>query len=470
MTTIWGLAAGMLFAAGALSAQPASSLSAEVRQYVALDAPQVALMGVTLIDGTGTPAKRNQVVVVVNGVVEAVGDASHVRVPPGARVLDLEGHTVIPGLIGLHDHMYYHVGGGEYVTMPYSYPRIYLATGVTTTRSTGAVNPYREINLKGAIDRGEVPGPRMHITGPYLQGPGPGPEIHVLDGPEDARRMVAYWAEEGVTWFKAYTQISREALGAAIDEAHTRGIKVTAHLCSVGFREAVALGIDNLEHGLRVDTEFVPGKQPDVCPFLSEPDKFGDLNIAGDAVQETIREIVDHGVAITSTLTVTDGGLRTPVEQRALDVLAPAMREAYLERRSQRVANRDPRMDDVLRKYMEFERAFVRAGGLLAAGSDATGGLIPGFADQRGVELLVDAGFTVEQAIEIVSANGARVLGVFDELGSISAGKRADLVVLQGDLTQSIGVIRNVVLVVKDGVGYDPGRLLASVQGTVGIR
>ena len=175
-------------------------------------------------------------------------------------------------------------------------------------------------------------------------------------------------------------------------------------------------------------------------------------------------------MAITSTLTVTDGGIRTPVEQRALDVLAPAMREAYLERRRQRIANRDPRMDDIMRKYMEFERSFVAAGGLLAAGSDATGGLIPGFADQRGVELLVEAGFTPEEAIQIVSANGARVLGVFDETGTVTAGKQADLVLIRGDLTRNVGDIRNVVLVFKDGVGYDPAKLLEAVRGMVGIR
>ena len=77
----------------------------------------------------------------------------------------------------------------------------------------------------------------------------------VLSGPESARRMVRYWAEEGVTWFKAYTQISRAELGAAIDEAHKHGVKVTAHLCSVGFREAIALGIDALEHGMLTNTE-----------------------------------------------------------------------------------------------------------------------------------------------------------------------------------------------------------------------
>ncbi len=363
------LAVFVILFAGPVTAQSASSLSEEVRQYVAVDAPVFALTNVTLIDGTGGPARVDQVIVIADGAIQAVGGAGEVRVPAGAEVLDFRGHTVIPGLVGLHNHMYFNVGGGEYVTMPYSYPRLYLAAGMTTTRSTGAMNPYKEINLKRAIDEGEVPGPKMHITGPYLQGSGLGPKLHPLTGPEDARRMVAYWADEGVTWFKAYTQISREELGAAIDEAHKRGIKVTAHLCSVGFREAVALGIDNLEHGLTVNTEYYGGKRADECPIRSRVDMYADLDISSAPVRRTIRDLVEHGVAITSTLVTSERGLRTPpLEQRDLDVLAPEAREGYLERREQRLANRDPRMGDVLRSAMEFERAFVQAGGFSLQG------------------------------------------------------------------------------------------------------
>ena len=114
-----------------------------------------------------------------------------------------------------------------------------------------------------------MPGPTIIVTGPYLTG-GSGPSsMNRLDDPEAARRVVRYWAEEGVTWFKAYAEIGRAELGAAIDEAHKLGVKVTAHLCSVTYREAVALGIDNLEHGLFANTDYVPDKEPDVCPPAS---------------------------------------------------------------------------------------------------------------------------------------------------------------------------------------------------------
>src|ERR1041385_6133392 len=165
-----------------------------------------------------------------------------------------------------------------------SYPRLFLSAGVTTIRTTGSVDSYQELNLKRLTDSLQIAGPTIVVTGPYLQVAGPGPgAMHPLKDEEDALRMVRYWAEEGVTWFKAYTQISRAQLAAAIDEAHKNGVKVTAHLCSVGFREAVALGIDQLEHGLLTNTEYYGGKQPDVCPQASDTAMYGSLDIDSPA-------------------------------------------------------------------------------------------------------------------------------------------------------------------------------------------
>src|SRR5206468_10074862 len=169
------------------------------------------------------------------------------------------------------------------------------------------VDSYQELNLKRRVDSLQTPGPNIVVTGPYLQGAGVGPgAMHPLSGPDDARRMVRYWAEEGVTWFKAYTQISRADLAAAIDEAHKHGVKVTAHLCSVGFREAVALGIDHLEHGLFTNSEYDPAKKPDQCP-PPKMDLFASLDLSGEQVQATFRDMVSHNVAMTSTLAVIEG-------------------------------------------------------------------------------------------------------------------------------------------------------------------
>jgi imidazolonepropionase-like amidohydrolase len=253
----------------ALPAQRPDSLAEEVRKYVAIDTTVLALTHVMLLDGTGAAPAADQTVVIRAGRIAEVGPAARVPIPDGAQTMDLSGHTVIPGLVGMHDHLFYTAAGGRAVQMSYTGPRLYLASGVTTIRTAGSRSTYAEINLKDAIGRGLVPGPRIHLTAPYITGAPGGGSMDVVTSPEEARRFVAYWASEGATWIKAYTDIRRAELGAAIKEAHKRGLKVTGHLCSVSFREAVELGIDNLEHGMLTASDFDPSKQPDVCPVTT---------------------------------------------------------------------------------------------------------------------------------------------------------------------------------------------------------
>ncbi len=448
-------------------------LSSRVREYVAVDAPVVALTHVTVVDGTGAEPVDDQTVVLRDGRIVAVGPAGEVEVPSGAEVLDLSGHTVIPGIVGMHNHTFYTTAGRR-AQISYSAPRLYLGSGVTTVRTTGSYHPYSEINLKRAIERGEEGGPRMHVTGPYLTGSGVGGYMTQVGTPEDARRVVAYWAEEGATWFKAYTRITRAELKAAIDEAHRRGLKFTGHLCSVSFREAVELGIDNLEHGLFTNSDFVEGKRPDECPNGLRQSLL-DLDMQGEEVQKTIRTMVDNGVPMTSTLAVYELSYpnRPPLEDRMLDAMSAEAREEYLATREAIAARAEQSiMPRVFAQAQAFERAFVEAGGLLAAGVDPTGngGALPGFGDQRNYELLIEAGFTPVEAIRIMTLNGAKILGEDDRLGSIEAGKLADLVVIEGDPIANPAGIRNVRLVFKDGIGYDSARLIAAVRGQVGIR
>src|SRR6202030_2680624 len=205
------------------------------------------------------------------GKVSAVGDAASVTVPSEAKVLDLHGYSVIPGLVGMHDHMFYPMGNGIFGEMGFSFPRLYLAAGVTTIRTTGSLEPYTDLELKKSIDAGETPGPKIHVTGPYLEGKGSwAVQLHQLTGPEDATRTVNFWLDQGVDNFRAYMFITPAELAAAIAAAHKRGAKVAGLLCAVGLGGAADLGIDDLEHGLVVDTEFLPGKKPGECPEKPE--------------------------------------------------------------------------------------------------------------------------------------------------------------------------------------------------------
>ncbi|HEV2288048.1 MAG TPA: amidohydrolase family protein [Candidatus Acidoferrales bacterium] len=473
--------AGFLLCAAAtpLAAQDASKLAPGVREFVKVSAPVVALTHARVIDGTGAAARTDQTIVIADGKIQSVGDSSSAAVPSGAQEIDLTGKTVIPGLVGMHEHLFYPSGGrtavAMYNEMGFSFPRLYLANGVTSMRTTGSIEPYTDLELKKLIDAGELAGPNIYVTGPYLEGAGAfTPQMHQLTGPEDARRTVDFWADEGVTSFKAYMHITRAELGAAIEEAHKRGIKVTGHLCSIGFKEATALGIDDLEHGLMVDTEFDPGKTPDVCPSQQvTAQTLAGIDAEGAPMQGTIRDLVAHHVAVTSTIVIfeTVSPNQPPLEQRVIDAMLPEAAISYLATRAQIGQSTNSPWPGLLKKEMQFERDFVKAGGVLLAGEDPTGygGDLAGFGDQREMELLVEAGFTPAEAIHIYTENGARFLGEDEHIGTLAAGKNADLAVIDGDPSAKIEDIEKTELVFKNGIGYDSAKLIASVHGTVGL-
>ncbi|MFN8571318.1 MAG: amidohydrolase family protein [Gemmatimonadaceae bacterium] len=450
-------------------------LSTSVRNYASVTAPVAALTHVRVIDGTGAAARDDQTIVITGDKISAIGAAADVAVPAGAQVLDLTGHTAIPGLVGLHDHMYYSsAAGGSMKMMIQSYPRLFLGAGVTTIRTAGSTDSYQELNLKTRIDNGDAVGPTLFVTGPYLQGAGGGlGPMHPLSGPEDARRTVRYWSEEGVSWFKAYTQISRADLGAAIDEAHKHGVKVTAHLCSVGYREAVALGIDNLEHGMFANSEFYKNKQPDVCPTAGDSAVFADANLDNPEVQRTIQEMIKHKVSLTSTLAVYETSTPTRVtrDARVIDALFPDAAAAVDRWYGAAATAKDANSRAVLQKTMAFERAFYKAGGLLAAGSDPCClHVIAGYGDQRNYEILIEAGFSPEEAVQVMTMNGARVLGIADRVGSLKPDMQADIVILQGNLSESPANIRRTVTVFRKGIGFDSAKLITSIKGQVGLK
>jgi imidazolonepropionase-like amidohydrolase len=476
----------LLFLPFAAAAQ-SPEFSKTVQDFVRVQAARVVLAHVRVIDGTGAAAVADRNIVIENGKITAVQPGADVPAAKDSAVLDLHGYTVIPGIVGMHDHLFYiatpnlnaqrHFDDPLLVPqMSFSAPRLYLAGGVTTMRTTGSVEPYADLNLKRDIDAGKLPGPHLDVTGPYLEGS----QSYFVQMPhlasaDDARQTVEYWADRGVTSFKAYMNITRAELKAAIDAAHKRGIKVTGHLCSVTYKEAAELGIDDLEHGFFVNTQLDPDKKPDACSQSEGDETLSRMDPNGTEAKELIALLVSHHVAITSTLPVFEsdsGPGRPPLRQQVLEAMTPQAREDFFLRRQRPSSAPPPKYDRPMlwKRDLQLERAFVAAGGLLLSGPDPTGrgDVLPGFGDQRGIELLVEAGFSPVEAIKIATLNGAVYLRREKEIGTIAAGKNADLVVIKGDPSAQISDIENVEIVFKDGVGFDSQKLLDSVRGRYG--
>jgi imidazolonepropionase-like amidohydrolase len=434
------------FLIGVLSIVALSSASPRLQEPTA-----IVLRNVRVIDGTGSPPSANQTVLIQGQRILAVGATGAVNVPSGAQELDLAGHTVLPGLVMMHEHMFYVVNDEFSHALPFSAPRLYLALGVTTIRTAGTDHPYVEKNLKRAIDRGESPGPEIHLTSPYFNGPGALLTGIIAAEPDEARRSVRYWAAEGFRWFKVHDTITRPVLEAVIDEAHKHEARVTGHLQSVGCLEAVELGIDNIEHSwfsCRSDLE------------ASEP---------SDSRAARAEALFQKLVKARVTVTATPVDYVRPLSDRELEALHPAAREAYAQARA--LAGKPGQPPPPPRGEGPLSLRFVKAGGRLVLGSDpCCGSTIPGFAAHDAVKLLVEAGFTPLEAIRVATQQGAVFLGVDDRVGTIAPGKEADLLIARGNPAADIQDISNVVHVFANGKRYDPAALLAEVRGQVGWR
>jgi hypothetical protein len=491
MTPRLAAAAAILLASTAGAAPvlaPPQPPGPDVQPYVQVPAGQIAITHVRVIDGTGAPPVEDATLLIDGAKIGAV-QPSGSAVPAGYRVIDGSGETALPGIVGMHNHLFYtarpNLDASAHFDKPvllpemlFSAPRLYLANGVTTMRTTGSVEPYADLNLKQEIDAGHLPGPHIDVTAPYLEGP----ESLFIQMPHlrdaaDARSTVAYWANQGATSFKAYMNITRAELKAAIGEAHRRHLKITGHLCSVTYPEAAALGIDDLEHGFFVNTQLDPGKQPDKCSAGKAIPTLVAMKPGGPEANALIKLLVDRHVAVTSTLPVfaTFVPMHEPLNPKAMAVLSPEARNDYLYLRNVLVARgsseRGKALAEAYKNDTGLEHQFVASGGLLLAGPDPTGngGVIPGFGDQRGIELLVqDDGFSAPEAVKIATLNGATYLGLADRIGSITPGKDADLMIVKGNPAATISDIENVVTVFKDGTGYDSARLLDSVRDRYG--
>jgi imidazolonepropionase-like amidohydrolase len=456
--------------------------SDETKKFIDYADSIIVFRNASLIDGKGTPAQPHQTVVVSNGKIEWVGDDISAKLPEKSSIVDLNGKVIMPGLVMLHEHMYISASSldptyEQLRQLPVSFPRLYLASGATTIRTAGSIEPYSDMRIKKDIDHGLIPGPNIELTAPYIEGiNGQFAQMNELKNPDEATRFVNYWADQGMTSFKAYMNVTKPILKAAIDAAHKRHLKITGHLNATTYREAAELGIDQLEHGFFASTDFVKNKKEN--ENASQSEFLGSLlhvNPDGDSVKQLTRFLIDKRVALTSTLAVFEGFKNTqPMpSQELLDMMSPDTRDFYLKLFAViKSAQISSMFDKVFANCSKMEKIFYDMGGLLTAGCDPTGngGTLAGYGDWRAIELLVEAdGFTPLQAIKIATLNGAIAIGLDKNVGSIEAGKSADLLIIDGDPSKNISDIRKVLYVFKNGIGYNSKRLFDSMKGKVGF-
>lgn len=449
--------------------------SRDVRRFIDVPAGTVALTNATLIDGTGSAAVKGITIIIQNRYITDVCRSEECVIPEGAREIDCTGKTVIPGLVMLHEHLFYSMPFENRFSvgqMSFTFPRLYLAGGVTTMRTAASIETQSDINIRDGINQGMITGPKIDVTGPFIERAGMDiPELTYVSSPEQAGRIVNLWAELGATSFKVYMNVTRDDLKEVVSSAHKLNYKVTGHLCSLTYREAADIGIDNLEHGFMTSADFIKGKEPDKCNSRAIRPSLMALDADSPEMDELISYLVKKGVTLTSTLNVFEPYTgREPVPGGGLAALAPQVRERILTAYARSV-NRDSASLSLFKKEMYWEKKFHDAGGLLVAGTDPTGSgrVVAGYSNQHTLELLVEAGFSVSETIRITTLNGARYLGIDSETGSVTKGKIADLLILDGDLESDISNIRKLEIIFKDGTGFNSKRLFESVEGIVGL-
>lgn len=439
-----------------------ASAGSFISKYVKINVQKFALVNAKVIDGTGSFSKENQTVLIENEKILEIGNTGEVYIPNDFHEFDFSGKTIIPGIVGTHNHMRL-----PNAAMLYTSPKMYLACGVTTIQTCGTINPLEEINIGKAIEQGKLPGPEIVNSSPYLTGADGKENFIRFTNEESIRDSIRYWANRGVKWFKVYRKTNPQELEVIIDEAHKNNAKVTGHLCATTYAEAADLGIDAIEHGFIHSYDHAEGKNIGTCS--GSRDFRSNLDINSEEVKQVHQTLIENNVALSTTLAIFETQARGKADQRSLEALAPFHRDAYENWKKRKIEKGKDWYfkEEWLKKSMEYDLAFFKAGGLLTAGLDPGLHNLPGYGDQKNYELLIEAGFKPTEAIQVMTSNGAQLLGR-DDIGKIQPSMIANLVVLDGDLESDPTIIRKVEVVFKRGIGYDSQKLIKSIKGHVG--
>jgi imidazolonepropionase-like amidohydrolase len=408
-------------------------------------------VGGTLIDGTGSAAVTDASIVIENGRITAAGPSSGVRIPATATIVDTRGKSILPGLWDMHAHV-------EQV----EWGSIYLAAGVTTVRDCG--NEFEFItSVRDAIAHGRGLGPRI-LTAGIVDGSGPyALGVARVDTPEQAREWTHRYHEAGFQQIKIYSSVALANLKAVADEAHRRGMTVTGHVPNgLNAYQSVEAGQDQISHFSYVLDLLVPPIPPGV-------NKIGRLAAAARIdtnsaeVQKAVAFFKKHGTVIDPTMVLTE--LYTATTAKPPASFEPGVTKVAPELAAQLLEVDPPShysalMDSILTKELSILGILHRAGVTIVAGTDQS---VPGHSLYREIELYVQAGFTPLEALQAATIVPARVMGMEKELGTIEVGKRADLIIVNGNPLENIHNIRNVEFVITNGTMYNSSELWRSV-------
>ena len=427
--------------------------------------PDFALVGGTVIDGTGSPPRPKCTVVVRGGRIAAVGPDE--AVPEGVTTIDVTGRCILPGMIDMHGHLY--ANDGKTIRNQFvPYALLYLAGGVTTVFSPGDFDPEGTVAFRESVKRGEAIGPRVLTAGPYFDHrPSHLDWIRGVNSADEARQLFDAWKGR-IDGVKVYTSIQEPELVAVIGSAHEAGLRVVGHLDSVTATRAIELGIDGLEHGIFTMSELAgpfPGWFP-TTPWLA---KLAALDVDAPPMKPLIASIVERHVVIDPT-TVTFQELlpdfvavapdwkrfTAPESVKPIDDLFAMLRQEASKQGPQWLEA----LHGALRKQNQFVKAVHDRGGIVVTGTDPVGvNLVPGYALHRELRNLVEAGFTPLEAIKAATQDAARALRRDAEIGTIAPGKVADLVVVGGDPAHAIDDVGRTEIVIAGGVRHDPAEL-----------
>ena len=426
--------------------------------------------GGTLIDGSGGPPVPNAVIVIEGSRITSVGTKGKIAYPPGARILNEEGKTILPGLIDSHIHL------KEWM------PPLFLHYGVTTVYDTNNMTDWI-VAQREAYRHGKIKGPRMFVTGASISGPAHGGAeraadlggytVHVATA-EEARSAVRNTAAQGVDMIKTDYGLSSELLKGVVEEAKTKGLPVVGH--SENIRMATQAGLKFMEHSVPLARAIVEAKDPGKAASIDADTGIGDEYMMDTAFFDPlVKLMVNSGVYINPTFSA-QWSVANPraaewmklaaelAKNPGAEFVPSDVRQSWAQPRTGGARNRDPQraqhLADGFKKVQDFTRRYAEGGGKMVAGSDTPAYAPPGLSLHFEMQSLVDAGATPMQALMSATKWPAEMIYKDKELGSIQPGRLADLVVVQGDPLKDITAARNILLVIKDGevidTAFDP--------------